>query len=271
MSESDYSQRVKDMLSNNCDGKGNCIKNTIMNIPKGNSMHILRNKGDGHCFYHTVLRFINDHQKYFNSVKLGNGENVSSLLPGDYNPENQKSKDIYMLRKALIDNYRDRYKSRPKEGTRKGIENAFYEKALNHAKLGLGTRNWAGNGDLSEQEFTDMALLLKACIIIWQKNEYTRKWQWSIFNSEEGGKFINNCGTDDPDISSKKCCPVILFGYNSGGVHFDTLIPKVISSKVKKKTTISKSRSNKKSSNKKSSNIGIASRTRSAINKKRGR
>ena len=58
----------------------------------------IRNIGDGHYFYHTLLRFINT---------LPRENRNRQYLPDRYNQNQQKSSDVSLIRHALIYNYSD--------------------------------------------------------------------------------------------------------------------------------------------------------------------
>lgn len=184
------------------------------------------NRGDGHCFYHTVLRFINDYRQYFQEhgpliVINGEHKTVDNLIPNGYDPEQQEAKDIYLLRKSLLENYPDRYSFSP--NLYNDIQGKyFYLQALYDSWENEGTSNYAGDGIAGTMEFMDMANMLNICMVIWNPDFGA----WSLYlSTSDIQKGLENCGRGDANIANSQCCPLVLFINNKNKNHFDTLIP----------------------------------------------
>ena len=210
-----------------------CDRNILNNFPGNNNnfWEIRHNRDDGHCFYHTILRYINDTQHFLKD----------ELIPSNYNRNKQTSQDVYKIRKFIIDN-NEQFK----------ID--FFTKALEESKNNQGTSNWAGNnnGEFDgSYEFQTVSNLLDICFIIWQINY---NLQYSTFTCDFCGstdeigyecslcnKLRNNVFTwstytpethnhiflDKPFDLSEKPWFGSLYIMNTNANHFDTLIPKI--------------------------------------------
>ena len=105
-----------------------------------------KNKDDGHCFYHAVMRLIYRKEKKH------------------YVIANQTPRRLVLLREAVIPIIKELAQEKIEP-----FDEVFFTTALQNAKNGRQTSNWAGSSSLGELEFQAMANLLQVCIIIWQK------------------------------------------------------------------------------------------------------
>lgn len=188
---------------------------------------LLVNKDDGHCFYHTILRYLNEKE-----------HSLSWVVPQDYNPKRQRSKDVSILRGLLI-NSNKLFQS-----------DDFFLEALNQSMNNKKTDNWAGMSDMLGQfEFIAMAELLNICLVIWQEDDFSGGWTWRVFNPP------STIMDQEILLNREEFCPHVLYIHNTDGNHFNTLLPntksessggkKNINLKLIKKSKFTKKRKNK--------------------------
>lgn len=248
---SQFREEVQPIIRGLCSGVDCSLTiHKLMQEMPGNKMEKIENKGDGHCYYHTCLRFIYENRDYFNTIDIvldGQNKKVSDLIPEGYQgfrgASFQNASDIYLLRKALIQSNLKDFIFDKDNGAYKSNGKNVYLKGMIQAEnnSGAGPEEWAG--EAGPREFIDMALMLKTCILIWQENEFDRgKWLWKFFPSADVAvdpDYMRDCEGkvrdederiigDDREINllNNHCCPIIMFAINTGGVHFDGLLPK---------------------------------------------
>ena len=180
---------------------------------------IEKNAADGHCFYHTVLRFIYNAAKadpdndFFESLKV-------AYLPTLYNPERQQSRDVFKLRETNLTALKEITTVSPATSY-KAYTDAIRESEHNQ---GVDSSGWAGNGPHAELEFQAMANLLQICIVIWKTipSKYSVTWGTQSFIPNKTEDYF-------PRMDLNRDCPNgVMYGVNSmGGQHFDSVMPAI--------------------------------------------
>jgi hypothetical protein len=179
-------------------------------LPKaGTNWLRMNNDPDGHCFYHSMWRFmVMSYHPMVDKILAqyidGGGEEHEIMESPGWN-----KKAAGLLREELI-----------KYLESKGHVNlSFYRDAAKQAKEGKSTSRWAGTGHLQDFEYQAMADLLNTCIAIFVPKNSSGQGEgyWTLYcPGEEAGGF---CPRDLKD------CVYLAFIINSGGVHYETLIP----------------------------------------------
>ncbi len=158
--------------------------------------------GDGHCFYWTLLRFLRAYKLERNLT--------------DRKPE---IKAIAALREAVLEEARDENKLRKSLGRPQKRLTGMQE-GLEDAQKGLATQfgGWADDFDF------DMASKrFNICIVVWNPGNRGEFW------SSSGGLDLTAANIHNDSLVSMRLdnvnCKHIMFAINSGGQHFDSLIP----------------------------------------------
>jgi hypothetical protein len=207
--------------------RGNCNVQLLMKYPlyvelasvkvQSPYWRIERNAADGHCFYHTVLRFIHDAANadpsnfFFDSLK-------NEFLPRGYNPMEQQAQDVMKLRKANLSELKKITHGSPATSYKAYID-AIRE---SEEKRGVNSSSWAGNGPHEELEFQAMANLLQICIVMWKTipSKYSVTWIPQSFIPNKTQDYLMTM-----DLN-RDCPNGVMYGVNSmGGQHFDSVMP----------------------------------------------
>ena len=207
--------------------RGNCNVQLLMKYPlymelasvkvQSPYWRIERNAADGHCFYHTVLRFIHDAANadpsnfFFDSLK-------NEFLPRGYNPMEQQAQDVMKLRKANLSELKKITPDSPATSYK-----AYTDAILkSEEKRGVDSSSWAGNGPHEELEFQAMANLLQICIVMWKTipSKYSVTWIPQSFIPNKTQDYLTSM-----DLN-RDCPNGVMYGVNSmGGQHFDSVMP----------------------------------------------
>jgi hypothetical protein len=222
-----YGDYVKEFHEKCANGSGKFLMSELGNLFQvtrhgvnnklGNTkvlMEELINEGDGHCFYHALLRYISDNKDYFRfpveCIDTGGHKYdvvANMIVPDDYNPGNidvineVRRKAISELRKMVYAKIDEKIEA--------------MEKAIKDAEKGDGTTVYAGDGD--EREFQAAADALKTTIIIARPDS-------GLFQLIHPGNdpLVN---ANSLDLKKQQS---VLYLINTNTNHFNTLLPVVI-------------------------------------------
>lgn len=184
------------------------------------NMYQVANAGDGHCFYHTILRYIYDNKKYLDdtgvTVILNNKKiKTTELLPQDFNPsipKIQTPNTIVKLRESLRE-----YKLRHmymKEGDK---IDTYYRTTIEMAKQNkyLDERLYAGHID--EDEVQHMIEMLKINIIGYDSTHQMQEHWWKPYITQP---YL------DVEFKGDLLLHRTLIMDNTNNIHFNTLYTK---------------------------------------------
>ena len=180
------------------------------------------NAGDGHCFYHAVLRFIyiqaiqNPQDVFWQAAK-------NDYVPKDYSLFNQSPKDVAALRLANFNHLLEMVKNTDDEKNKTEYQSYLLaiRKALENEQV--DSYGHAGMGVWREKEFESIAQLLQICMVFWQ---YVEKGQQGKYIAQA---FIPNVPEEHAsDKNLNQSCPYgIMYVVNSNNDHFQNIFPVV--------------------------------------------
>ena len=183
------------------------------------NMYQVANAGDGHCFYHTILRYIYDNKKYLDdtgdTVILNNKKiKTTELLPEDFNPsipKIQTPNTIVKLRESL-----HQYKLRHKYMKEGDKIDTYYRTTIEMAKRNkyLDTNLYAGHID--QDESLHMAEMLKINIIAYDQNQM-QEHMWIPYITQP---YL------DVEFKGDLLLHRTLIMDNTNNIHFNTLYTK---------------------------------------------
>ena len=195
------------------------VINKLKEMQETKNIYQVANAGDGHCFYHTILRYIYDNRKYLDdtgdTVILNNKKiKTTELLPDDFNPSipNIQTPDtIVKLRESLR-----QYKLRHiymKEGDK---IDTYYLKTIEMAKRNKYLDETLYAGDIDQVESLHMAEMLKINIIAYDQNQM-QEHMWIPYITQP---YL------DVDFEGKLLLHRTLIMDNTNNIHFNTLYTK---------------------------------------------
>ena len=232
---------------------GQCIS---LDIPPGDedvivSWRLESNPGDGHCFYHAILRGLRD---LYPQLDL-----IMSLKRGEILPVYEYRKAIVRIRQMLLNNFRSENFIKMEEEQKK-VNDAARDPSIsperleqinktvirtigtliedeNRMELGLEE---AKKGKIvpsacyaSEREVETTSRLFNVCIAIWYHGQAGRDGYWLVSGPSGGSGYVvsttlygaERIETGYQDLANKGDCPDVIFLSYTGGNHFDNLIP----------------------------------------------
>lgn len=164
------------------------------------------NKGDGHCFYHTVLRYIFDNKDYLDKT-------LTELLPIDFDPSipNSQTPQTIVKLRELLRQYKlnQRYM---KEGDK---VDTYYLTTIKMAKENKPLTSNLYAGDIDQDEVQHMAEMLNINIIAFTGRDNAHRW-----NPRITIPYL------DTNFSSEVLLRRTLFMHNQNSNHFNTLYTK---------------------------------------------
>ena len=180
-------------------------------VPKSTSSWTrINNDPDGHCFYHSIWRFMvmTEHPKLTTFFK-----GHESLKPQFLSKPGWNRRGVVLLRDRIMDKYRKL----------KDLEKFMYSYEM--ARLGRPTPHFAGDIGIENKEYQLMANFLEIGIAIFtpKNNSPDKKSFWTFFcPHDETEGFCKRNFRDLENIAFIINSNVII---NSKGNHFETLIP----------------------------------------------
>ena len=232
---------------------GQCIS---LDIPPGDEDAIVTwrlesNPGDGHCFYHAILRGLRD---LYPQLDL-----IMSLKGGEILPVYEYRNAIVRIRQMLLDNFRSENFIKMEEEQKK-LDDAARDPSISPERLeqmtetvirtigtliedenrmALGLEE-AKKGRIvpsacyaSEREVEAASRLFNVCIAIWYHAQGGRDGYWLVSGPSGGSGYAvsstlhgdERIETGYQDLANKEDCPDVIFLSYTGGNHFDNLIP----------------------------------------------
>lgn len=192
----------------------------LKDMQRTKNMYQVANAGDGHCFYHTILRYIYDNKKYLDdtgdTVILNNKKiKTTELLPEDFNPsipKIQTPNTIVKLRESL-----HQYKLRHKYMKEGDKIDTYYRTTIEMAKQNkyLDERLYAGHID--EDEVQHMIEMLKINIIGYDSTHQMQQHWWKPYITQP---YL------DVDFKGDLLLHRTLIMDNTSNIHFNTLYTK---------------------------------------------
>ena len=192
----------------------------LKDMQRTKNMYQVANAGDGHCFYHTILRYIYDNKKYLDdtgdTVILNNKKiKTTELLPEDFNPsipKIQTPNTIVKLRESL-----HQYKLRHKYMKEGDKIDTYYRTTIEMAKQNkyLDERLYAGHID--EDEVQHMIEMLKINIIGYDSTHQMQEHWWKPYITQP---YL------DVDFKGDLLLHRTLIMDNTSNIHFNTLYTK---------------------------------------------